>query len=73
MDEVRSKMDDEMGNYCERYIPDYSTYDIFYNLFRIYNEELTRKEMINPFIISAAIQKCQFKGVINKNFNKLRS
>ena len=56
----RKPKDSNIKKYFNNYICDKDTFDIFFNLYRIFKEDLIRKEKIRPYIISILLNECNF-------------
>tara|TARA_Y100000590_G_scaffold462934_1_gene628359 strand:+ start:2123 stop:2998 length:876 start_codon:yes stop_codon:yes gene_type:complete len=57
----------DIETFLSDYIVDLETVEIFYNLYRIYNEDFTRKSKIQPYVLSAIREKCK---IVNNNKEK---
>ena len=59
-----------LNKILSQYTIDLSDLNIFLNLYRVYNEDITRKVKINPFIYNAIKENCSMeKRILKKNIS----
>ena len=64
----REKINESIDEYFYSYKYSHDTFDLFYNLFRIINEDFTRTDDIQAYALSVMKEKCKFdKSVDSEN------
>ena len=64
----RERYKGSIEEYYSEYIIEQNTFDLFYNLYRIYNEDFTRKVKIRSYILSIIKEKCKILKNNEQNY-----